>query len=72
MSLDKNRNSRFEYTKILNTVHAATLSGLASLRIKRPYVSIFSLRILCIICVNLFFTPPQRCSSSLMGEELAF
>jgi hypothetical protein len=53
---DKNVNSRFEYTKILNTVHAATLSELATLRIKRPYVSILSLA----PYVSFFFSPKKR------------
>ncbi|HQJ06354.1 MAG TPA: hypothetical protein PLI57_08245, partial [Spirochaetota bacterium] len=33
---DKSGNSRFEYTKMLNIAHAATLSGLAPLETKYP------------------------------------
>ncbi|HRU44220.1 MAG TPA: hypothetical protein P5322_06800, partial [Spirochaetota bacterium] len=38
---DKSGNSRFEYTKILNTAHAGTLAGLAALRTKRSHMCQF-------------------------------
>ena len=41
---DKSGNSRFEYTKILNTAHAGPLSGLAPLRTKYPICVILSYR----------------------------
>ncbi len=48
---DKSGNSRFEYTKILNTTHAGTLSGLTSLRTK------------CFICVQ--FSRPKKLTEYL-------
>ena len=38
---DKSGNSRFEYTKMLNTAHAGTLAGLAALRTKCSHMCHF-------------------------------
>ncbi len=48
---DKSGNSRFEYTKILNTAHAGTLSGFTPLRTK------------CFICVQ--FSRPKKLTEYL-------